>query len=83
MLKKKYIRLLNNLTKTFVLFVKKTDDSLRLCVNYRDFNKIIIKNKYLLLLLFKTLDYFAYKKHFTKINIRNVYYRIRIRKNNK
>ncbi|PKA48303.1 putative mitochondrial protein [Apostasia shenzhenica] len=29
-----------------VLFTKKKDDSLRLCINYRELNKITIKNKY-------------------------------------
>ena len=81
-LKKKLIRSLNNLTKAFVLFVKKTNDSLRSYVNYRDFNEIIIINKYSLLLLSTTLNRFTYAKHFIKINIYNTYHRIRIRKNN-
>ena len=32
-----------------VLFVKKKDDSLRLCIDYRQLNKVTIKKKYLLL----------------------------------
>ena len=63
------IRSLNNLTKAFVLFVKNTNDSLRLCVNYRDFNEITTKNKYLLSLLSETLDCFTHARYFTKINI--------------
>ena len=39
----KKIRLLNSLTKAFVLFVKKIDDSLRLYVNYCNLSEIIIK----------------------------------------
>ena len=31
-----------------VLFVKKKDDTLRLCVDYRQLNKMIVKNKYML-----------------------------------
>ena len=40
---------------TFILFIKKFDDNLRLCVDYRKLNEIIIKNKYLLLFFLKTL----------------------------
>ena len=29
-----------------VLFVKKKDSTLRLCVDYRQLNKMIVKNKY-------------------------------------
>ena len=52
-----------------MLFMKKSDEILRLCVNYREFNEIIIKNKYSLSLLFKTLKRFIHAKHFIKINI--------------
>ena len=66
-----------------MLFVKKINDLLRLCVDYKKFNEIIIKNNYSLSLFLKILKRFAYAKHFIKINIRNAYYKIRIRKNNK
>ena len=45
-LKKKWIRFSNNSTRALVLFVKKSNDNLRLCVNYRDLNETIVKNKY-------------------------------------
>jgi len=63
-----------------VLFVKKLNESLRLCVNYRDLNEITVKNNYSLSLLSETLNRFAHARHFIKIDIRNVYHRIRIRK---
>jgi hypothetical protein len=59
-----------------MLFIRKLDNSLRLYINYRGLNEVIIKNNYLLLLLLKTLERFIGIKHFTKINIRNTYYRI-------
>ena len=62
-----------------VLFVKKKDGSLRLCVDYRGLNEVTIKNNYPLPLLSETLERFAHAKHFTKIDIRNAYHRIRIR----
>ena len=39
-----------------ILFVKKPDSTLYLCVNYRALNKIIIKNHYSLLYINKILD---------------------------
>ena len=59
-----------------MLFIKKTNNFLRFCVDYRDLNEITIKNNYSLSLFSKTLKKFAYAKHFIKINIRNAYYRI-------
>jgi len=56
------------------------NESLRLCVNYRDLNEITVKNNYSLSLLSETLNRFAHARHFIKIDIRNVYHRIRIRK---
>ena len=79
-LKKNWIRSFNNFAETSMLFVKKTNDNLRLCVNYRDLNEIIIKNKYSLSLLSETLNRFAHAGRFIKFDIRNVYHRIRIRK---
>ena len=59
-----------------MLFVKKINNLLRFCVDYKGFNEIIIKNNYLLSLFSKILKRFAYVKHFIKINIRNAYYKI-------
>ncbi len=50
-------------------------------MNYRDLNKITVKNNYSLSLLFETLNRFAHARHFIKINICNVYHCIQIRKN--
>ena len=41
-----------------ILFVPKPDSILCLCVNYREFNALIIKNRYPLLLINKTIDCF-------------------------
>ena len=80
---KKWIRFLNNQIDLSMLFVKKINDSLRLYVNYKKFNEIIIKINYSLSLFLKILKRFAYTKHFIKINIYNAYHKIRIRKDNK
>ena len=80
-LKKNWIRPFNEPIETLILFMKKSDDNLRLCVNYRKLNKVIIKNKYSLPLFLKMLKRFAKTRRFIKIDIRNAYHRIRIRKN--
>ena len=66
-----------------MLFIKKANNLLRFYVDYRDFNEITIKNNYLLLLFSKILKRFAHAKRFTKINIRNIYHRIRVRNEDK
>ena len=66
-----------------MLFIKKINDLLRLYIDYKKFNEIIIKNNYLLSLFSKILKRFAYAKYFIKINIHNTYYKIRIRRSNK
>ncbi len=82
MLKKKWICSSSNSAKASVLFVKKLNESLHLCMNYHDLNEIIIKNNYSLSLLSETLNRFAHARHFIKIDICNVYHHIWIHKNN-
>jgi hypothetical protein len=50
------------LAGAFILFIKKKNRTLRLYINYKDFNKIIIKNYYLLLLILKSLERLAKAK---------------------
>src|SRR6202022_2772400 len=63
-----------------ILFVPKKDGSLRLCVDYRGLNKITVKNRYPLPLISETLDRLQGAKRYTKLDLRNAYHRIRIRK---
>ena len=46
LLEKKYIRPSVSPWVAFVLFVKKKDGTLRLCIGYRKLNKVTMKNKY-------------------------------------
>ncbi len=80
-LKKKWIHSSSNFAETSVLFIKKLNESLHLCMNYRDLNEITVKNNYSLSLLSETLNRFAHARHFIKIDIHNVYHRIQIHKN--
>ena len=54
-----------------ILFVKKADGSLRLCVDYRGLNKITIKNKYPLPLIGGLLESVRGAKRFTKFDARD------------
>ena len=66
-----------------ILFILKLNNKLYLYINYRDLNIIIIKNCYLLLLIIKTLDYLYKAKRFIILNLKNIYYCICIKRNNK
>ena len=63
-----------------VLFVPKKDGSLRLCVDYRGLNKITRKNRHPLPLITQILDQLNGNKFFSKIDLKDAYHRIRIRK---
>jgi hypothetical protein len=51
-----------------------------LYVNYRDFNKITVKNRYPFLLIGEILDRLNGAAVYTKLDFKDIYYRIRIRK---
>lgn len=61
-----------------VLFQRKHDGSLRLCVDYRALNKVTIKNKYPLPLIADLFDQLGSAKYFTKLDLRSGYHQVRI-----
>jgi hypothetical protein len=61
-----------------VLFAKKKDGSLRLCVDYRALNKITVKNKYSLPLISEVFDRLHGAKYFTSIDLQSGYHQVRI-----
>jgi hypothetical protein len=62
-----------------ILFVKKKDGSLRLCVDYRGLNKVTVKNRYPLPLISGLLDQLGQAKIYTKIDLRGAYNLVRIK----
>ena len=62
-----------------MLFVKKKDDNLRMCIDYHQLNKVTIKNKYLLPRIDKLFDQLQWVRVFSKIDLRLGYYQLRIR----
>ena len=77
------IKQFTSFAKTFIMFVTKKNKNLCLCINYRDLNIITIKNRYFLFFINETLNRLINIQYFTKLNFKNIYYRIRIRVKNK
>jgi hypothetical protein len=65
---------------TFILFVKKKSNNLRLCVDYRELNAITKKNRYSLSLINEAMNRVVSVKYFIKLNIQHAYHLIRIKK---
>ena len=63
-----------------ILFDRKSDGSLRLCINYPGLNNSTIKNRYPLPLIGESLDRLGRAKQFTQLDLTSTYYRMRIRK---
>ncbi len=79
-LTKEWIKHFISSIDAFILFILKKNDSLCLCMNYQDLNKIIVKNCHLLSLISETLDRFNQVKQFIKLNLKNAYHHLRIQR---
>nr|GEY99039.1 putative reverse transcriptase domain-containing protein [Tanacetum cinerariifolium] len=62
-----------------VLFVKKKDGSFRICIDYRDLNKLNVKNRYLLPRINDLFDQLQGLSVYSKIDLRSVYHQLRVR----
>ena len=79
MLGKKFIVPLKLPAGAPVLFTKKKDGGLRLCVDYRSLNAITKKNKHPLPLVQTLFNLLRRKKRYTKLNIISAYHALHIR----
>ena len=79
---KRFIRPSISLWGATVLFVKKKDDTWRLCIDYRQLNKVTIRNKYPLPRIDDLFDQLQGAKVFSKIDLRSGYHQLRIRESN-
>ncbi|GJZ72143.1 putative reverse transcriptase domain-containing protein, partial [Tanacetum coccineum] len=61
-----------------VLFVKKKDGSMRMCINYRELNKMTIKNRYPLPRIDDLFDQLQGACCFSKIDLRSGYHQLRV-----
>ena len=74
-----FIRASSSSCASAILFVKKKDGSLRLCVDYRALNDITLKDRYPLPRIEKTLNQIRGAKYFTRLDLRAAYNLIRIK----
>ncbi|KAL0400119.1 UNVERIFIED_CONTAM: Retrovirus-related Pol polyprotein from transposon.6 [Sesamum radiatum] len=62
-----------------VLFVRKKDGTLRMCIDYRGLNSITIKNKYPLPQIDELFDQLQGSRVYSKLDLRQGYYQLKIR----
>src|ERR1044072_4851987 len=79
LLEKKFVRPSVSPWGAPVLLVKKKDGSMRLCIDYRQLNKVTIKNRYPLPRIDDLMDRLVGARMFSKIDLRSGYHQIRVK----
>ena len=62
-----------------MLFIRKKDSFFRMCIDYRQLNKVTIKNKYPTPRMDDLFDQLQGASHFSKIDLRSGYHQLRVR----
>ena len=81
LLSKGFIRSSISLWGPPVLFLKKKDGSLRLCIDYRQLNRVTIRNQYPLPRIDELFDRLKGSRVYSKSDLRSGYHRLRVREN--
>ncbi len=68
---------------SLILFIKKKDESLRFCVDYRKFNALIKRNYYSLSLIDKSFTRIQESKYLTQLNIIVMFNKLHMHSDNK
>ena len=76
---KGFVRLSTSPWGAPILFVNKKDGSLRLCIDYRELNKVTIRNQYPLPRIDDLFDQLQGARVFSNINLRSGYHQLKIR----
>ncbi|GJS87501.1 putative reverse transcriptase domain-containing protein [Tanacetum coccineum] len=79
LLDKGFIRLSSLPWGAPILFVKKKDGSMRMWINYRELNKVTVKNVYPLPIIDDLFDQIHGAKWFSKIDLRSGYHQLKVR----
>ena len=79
LLDKGFIRLSVSPWGAPVLFVKKTDGSMQLCIDYRELNRVTVQNKYPLPRIKDLFDQLQGAHVFSKIDLRSGYHQLKIK----
>ena len=80
LLDKGFIRPSSSPWEAPIIFVKKKDGSMRMCIDYRELNKLTMKNRYPLPRIDDLFDQLQGAAWFSKIDLRSGYHQLKVRR---